>query len=68
MSASAVSEYTFEFWLYMDTYVPANFHGVHLEWNKHLKIELGYTGGSYTSKCIPVFIEGNAAIIATNSN
>lgn len=39
----------------MDTYVPANFHGMLIEWDKHLTIELGYTGSSYTSTCFPIF-------------
>jgi hypothetical protein len=52
---SAVTEYTFEFWIYMDTYKPSNLHNLIIEWDKHLKIKIGYEGASYTSTCYPLF-------------
>lgn len=52
----------------MDTYVPANFHGMDIEWNKHLKIRLGYSGSSYTSTCYPLFSEADANLANSNSN
>lgn len=51
----------------MDTYVPANFHGLDIEWDKHVKIRIGYSSNSYTSTCYPVFLSSDSTKENSNS-
>jgi hypothetical protein len=65
---SAVSEYTFEFWIYMDAYVPSVLHNMDIEWDKHLRIRIGHNGTSYTSTCFPLFLSTNIILEQSNSD
>jgi len=64
---SATTEYTLEFWIYINLYVPSAFDKLIFEWEKHLKIELSYNAG-YKSTCYPIFFSSNPSLTTVNSS
>lgn len=64
---NATTEYTLEFWIYINLYVPSAFDKLVLEWEKHLKIELSYNSG-FKSTCYPIFYSANPSLNAVNTS
>lgn len=62
----ATTEYTIEFWIYINLYVPSQFDNLVIEWEKHLKLVLSYNSG-YISTCYPIFYAANPTLNAANS-
>lgn len=60
-------KYTFDVWLYIQTYNTGKFGNYSFEWNRYLKIKLGYANGSYTSTCYPLFERTQTAYENSNS-
>jgi len=59
--------YTFETWVYIQSYMTGGFGNYSFEWNRHLKINLGYQKGKYTSTCYPIFERLNSAYENSNN-
>jgi len=48
-----------QFWVYIQSYKQGGFGNYSLQWNKHLKIDLGYKNGNYISTCYPIYEQSN---------
>ncbi len=66
-AAIATKKYTFEVWVYSQTYITGKFGEYSIEWNKYLKIKLGYENNKYTSTCYPLYSADDAAYENSNS-
>lgn len=53
---NSIKKYTFEVWIYSQTYVPGKFGTYSFIWNKYLKVQLGEkAAGGYYSICYPIW-------------
>lgn len=66
-AAFTTKKYTFEVWVYSQTYVAGKFGSYAFEWNKYLKIVLGQEGGKYTSTCYPLYSADDNTFENSNS-
>lgn len=53
-------KYTFEVWIYSQTYVPGKFGSYSFVWNNYLKVKIRGNNNTYASTCYPLYEESYA--------
>jgi len=68
LSASITTKkYTFEVWVYSQTYIAGQFGTYSFEWNPYLKITIGQENTKYTSTCYPLYSADDTQYQNSNS-
>jgi len=59
-TAITTKQYTFEVWIYSQTYVAGKFNTYSFIWNKYLRVDIKGKTPNYSSTCYPLYEESNA--------
>lgn len=59
-SAITTKRYTFETWIYSQTYVSVKFDTYSFIWNRYLKLKISENANGYYSTCYPLWVDSDA--------